>query len=405
MKQIKNTLFIFLIISLFPISVVGQDYGTYQHAINELDVRIRNLVSDRKINRENQEKINAFVAEAGKWFTASSEIQNKINQARNSQNLEQEIQKLEQEQKAINSLNGGTYVVDKTYFSINELRSELTEKSKEMVRLINEDEQIRNNIQSLDIDRDKCVAGAESENKIDSDEEKILEDRKVHLNFLGHEYIEEFSKVYSNIKTEAIWCTQKDKNSPLKCMHRNLYIAGLSELYINKLAESGKKYDENELAGMIKNAQKESKRVKDEAAPNILKKMDEQIKSMNQEINEIDKKLRDQEKIITDIDPSGCWIIGIGKGTQPVVEIKENANGEFVGTVTTSGTIHKNYQGRVLFILTRINVTTFEGTEYAYTDKGYVKARIPVRIIINKNRRGIEYRTVEQILTLRPCGM
>ena len=410
MKQIKNALFIFLAVSLLPFSVIGQDYVTYQNAISQVDVKIQNIITQRKTNHNSQENINAFVAEAGKWFNANSDIEHKINQAKsgsgdystfNSQNLQQEIQNLEQQQKAINNLNGGVTIGEENYNSISALRNGMTEKSFEIIQLINEDEQLKNKLQSLDIERDNYVADAEKDEKIDK--QNFLRNKIQYLKKKFQSNYEDYSRTSSDKINPAIWCTRKDEKSSLKCIHRNIYISVLTETYVREIRESGKKYDQNKLAEMIKNAQQQSIEVKKEATY-MLREWYALINAMQQEIDDMEKRYWSGEEKNIDIDPSGCWIIGIGKGTQPVVEIKENPFEEFVGTVTNTGTIHKKYKGRVLFKFTRVNSTTFEGTEYAYTDKGFVKARIPVRIIINKNRNGIEYRTVEQILTLRPCN-
>ncbi len=273
MKQIKKTLFYFAIVLLLPSFIFAQNYfASINDAINGIDIQIRNLISQRKINHADQDKINAFVAEAGKWFTAISNIQNKISQARSrsgdystysSQSIKQELQKLEQERNAINGLNGGVFIDDDSYSSINELKNGLTVKSKEMVRLINEDEKFNNELRTFDIRRDEMVAKIEPDEK--TDQRNVLWDKLQHLKLKKTFYEEDYNNDSKDIINPAIWCVKANKNSSLKCLHRNLYIAALTEAYIIKLDKSGKKYNQNELAEMIKNAQKQSIEVKKEA--------------------------------------------------------------------------------------------------------------------------------------------
>ena len=401
MKQIKTLLFASLILSIIPVSVIGQDHGTYQYAINQVDINVQNVIAKRKTNSENQKNINAFVTEAGKWFEARSNIKKKINQAKNNQSSQQYIQQLEQEQKAINSLNGGVTIDWKTYNSMDDLKNDLTEKSLEMVQLINEDEKLKNELKSLDIERDNYVAKAEKDEK--TDQKNLLWDKIQYLKKKFKSNYEEYSKTSQNKVNDAIWCTKKDGSSSLKCLHRNLYISALTETYIREIRKSGKEYDQNKLVEMIKNAQSESIKLKKEATY-MLREWYELIKGMEQEIANLENKYRNWEEPDNNIDPSGCWLIVIGNGVKPMVEIKAKPFEEFVGIVTRTGTIHEKYQNRVLFRLTRVNATTFEGYEYEYSDKGTRKGSVPVRIIINKNRTGIDYRTSDNILNLRPCN-
>ena len=409
MKKIKTILFTFVIASLLPLSLVGQDHGTTQYAISQVDVKIRNTISQRKTNHENQEKINAFVNETAKWFKASSDIQNKINQAKsgtgdystfNTQNLQQEIQNLEQQQKSIKSLNGGVTIDMKIYNSINELKNGLTDRSQEMVQLINEDEKLKNNLQTLDIERDKYVTDAEYDES--TDQKNLLWNKIQYLKKKLQSNFEDYSRTSRDKVNPAVWCTKKDNNSSIKCMDRKLYIAGLTKAYIDQLALTpGKKYNQNEFANIIKNHQQRSIEVKKEATY-MLREWYGLINSMEQEIKALEKKYWNEE-INSDIDPSGCWVIVIGEDEYPKVRIEENIFGEYIAKLTNPGSLHKDYKtGEILFSVSRINATTFDGTEYSFSKSG-ATTRIPVRIIIQKNRKGIEYRTSDDLLTLRPC--
>jgi len=407
MKQIKNSLFYFAVVLLLPNFIFAQNYyPSINDKINGIDMQIRNLISQRKINHENQETINAFVVEGGKWFKAISDIQNKINYAKsrsgdystfNKKDLLKEIQNLEQQKKEINSLNGGVTINRRTYNSINELQDALTEQSLLMVELINDDEKLSNDLQELDIIRDKMVADFETDEKVN--QKNILWNKLQHLKQKQQFLEEDYNKDSHDIVTPAIWCTKKGKNSSLKCLHRNLYISTLTEVYIKKLDETGKKYDQNELAGMIKNAQKQSENVKKEAKY-MLRERYHELNALQQEIGAIEKKYWEEENNI-DIDPSGCWAIAIGTGSRPQINIVKNAYGEFDGIIMDPGPLAYK-KGKRLFTIARINSTTFKGTEYSHSESG-ITTRISLRVIVQKGRNSADYRTSDDHLTLLPC--
>ena len=407
MRQINYVLFNYIIILLFPFLSVGQNfYSSAKDDINHIDIEINDLIASSKTNQENQEVINAFVAKTGKWFKASSDIKNKINKAKNrsgdystfsNQNLLQEIQNLEQQQKTINNLNGGITINRITYNSINDLKNGLSEQSLLMVELINEKETINNKLRSLDLRRDRIVADLEKDER--TNQKDILWSK---LNYLKQkiEYLEEdYNKDAQDLDSPAIWCTKKFKNSSLKCLNRKLYISALTEVYIKKINKSGKEYDPNELANLIKNAQKQSNAVKEEAKYMMNERYDQLI-AMVREKKILESKLLEEVNI--NIDPSGCWVIPVGTN-RPQLNIYKKTNGEFVAKINKLGSLHEKYLGKVFFTVSRINATTFEGTEYNYSESGKLIKRIPLRIIVNQNRSGLDYRTSDDILTLLPC--
>lgn len=407
LKQFKIILFAFIIISLLPISVFGQNYWgpSFKESINKIDEKIHNLIFQRKRNHENQDKINIFVAEAGKWFTASSNIQNKINQARgrsgaysnlNSQRLQQELQKLEQEKNAINGLNGGATIQGVTFYSIGELKSAMTKKSNEIIELINYEEQIKIDLQSLDIERDKYTAEIELDDELD--QQKILEEKLDYLEEKKSLNQEDFMRRHEQLKDVNYWCQKINKDSPIKCLHRRLYISKLTAHYANQLVTTpGKKYNQNEFAQMIKNARDQSNTAKQEEKDRMDKKLIK-LASIQQQIDVTRKELN--KKKIIEIDPSGCWVIPIGT-KRPQINIIKNSYGEYDGIITDPGSSAYK-KGKRLFTMARINSTTFEGTEYSHSKSG-IQTRIPLRVIVKKGIRNADYRTSDDQLTLLPC--
>ena len=396
----RKVVFFHLLLVLSPLTFYGQYYQSPEaKQIINLDLRIDNLMFERKMNHLEQDEINSFVSQAAKWFEDYTNIQSEIQQAHDGQSrdytmnkvqFERKLQQLEQQRISTYNLNGGISIQNKFYKSIDALQQAYSQKGKEIITLVNNDEKISNEIRSANIERDQLMAQLEKgdliHNKSESEVWRQSLESKANL------LTETINRDSDLINDANYICEVTRAESPLKCIKKDLYIAVFTEAFIKICYDSNKPYNKNELINAIKNVGQNSKAVKELRRRHLQQLINERQSIYNQ---------LNKERI--SLDPSGCWIIGFGKGTQPVIEITENANGEFVGIVTTTGTIHKNYQGRALFILTRINTTTFEGTEYAYTDKGYVKARIPVRIIINKNRTSIEYLTVDNILTLRPC--
>ncbi len=408
MKQIKRALFTLVIVSLLPISLVGQNSDpTYRQLINQIDVKIQDLDTQRKRNHTEQDNIKNFVAEVGRWFTASSNIENEINQARtqsgkystfSNQRMQQELQKLEQERNAINGLNGGSTIQGITYYSIDELRSAMTEKGKEVLQLINVDEKIKNDIRSLDMERDGYAA--EIEYIDEEDKRNILYNKMKYLELKKNIYKADLKRELKDLKDVNYWCARANKDSPIKCLHRKYYLALLVASYDKQLTDTpGKKYDQNEFVGMIKKVRDRSNKVKKEARDMIREKREE-IKSIEQQYEAAFEIYMNKENII-DMDPSGCWVIAIGTGRRPQINIVKNAYGEFDAFITDPGPLDYK-KGKRLFTMARINSTTFEGTEYSFNNSGG-ETRIPLRIIINENRSSIEYRTRDELLTLLPC--
>lgn len=408
MKQLKYILFTFVMVSLFPISLNGQNSSpSYGELISQIDVKIQDLIFQRKSNHAEQDNINNFVAEVGRWFTASSNIQTKIDQARgrsgdystfSNQGIQQEIQKLEQEQIAINGLNGGTIIQGVTYYSIDELRSAMTEKGKEVLQLINDDENLKNDIRSLDMERDRYTAEIEYSDK--EDKRNVLYENMMYLEKKKNLYKYDLTRELKDLKDVNYWCARASKDSPIKCLHRKYYLALLVAIYDKQLSDTpGKEYDQNEFAGMIKNVRDRSNKVKKEAQDMIREKREE-IKSLEQQYEALYEEYYNVDKLIN-IDPSGCWVIVIGSGRRPQINIVKNAYGEFDAFITDPGSIKYN-RGKKLFTMARINASTFEGTEYSFDNSG-AETRIPLRIIINKKSNSGEYRTRDDLLTLLRC--
>ncbi len=132
----------------------------------------------------------------------------------------------------------------------------------------------------------------------------------------------------------------------------------------------------------------------------MIREKREEIKSIEQQYEAAFEIYMNKENII-DMDPSGCWVIAIGTGRRPQINIVKNAYGEFDAFITDPGPL--NYKrGKRLFTMARINASTFEGTEYSF-DKSGAETRIPLRIIINKKSNSGEYRTRDNLLTLLRC--
>jgi hypothetical protein len=399
-KKTKSLWYIILV--LIPFTLTGQNYLTYEDQINKVDIKISQLITQRKINRAKQDKINDFIPEVGRWFDNYSNIQTKIKEAKgqygnygsfDNQKLERALQQLEQERITVYNLNGGTTIHGVTYYSIGELQSAMTTKSKEVVDLINDDEKITIALQTADRERDRLVSQLEESDELDNrdNSRERWNGLKIKLYLLESDY----KRDSYMLNSPNFWCASA-ANSKIKCVHRKYYVAHLITLYTESLIDNlGKKYDQKELADMIIQARDNSNDIKRNAQSEIIFETLEQIKSIKQQLKSFTTK-------VPLVDPSGCWVILIGSGRKPVITIQENSYGEFDAYITDPGSL--NYKrGKRLFTMARINATTFEGTEYSYSKSSHSETRIPVRLIIQKNRSSIEYRTSDDLLTLLPC--
>jgi len=399
MKLVKNVLFTLVVLSLLPISVMGQNDQSYEaQQIQILDFRIQNLISQRKMNRAEQDKINEFCVQAATWIDSYTKIQAKIQQAKGKsgddysfsrEQLEEELQQLEQQRNAIYSLNGGTTIQGTLYNSIDQLQNTFAKKGKEIITLVNEDESISIAIRAADIKRDKFMSQLEKGNVIHS--KQGSETWRQSLEYKVELLQETINRDRDFINDPNFICGVTKANVPLKCIHKDLFIPAFTEAYIKKSYDSDKAYDKNELIKLVKTAKENSMMVKE------LRK-----RALEEKINQIVEIHSQSSKESVSLDPSGCWTIPLGNNRSEI-DIQENIFGEFIGKITKRGSLHKNYEEKNLFTITRINTTTFEGTEYTYSRKGEIVKRIPLRIIIQINRSGIDYRTADDILTLRPC--
>jgi hypothetical protein len=407
--MLQKTLFTLTMLLLIPFTIEAQYYGpSYDEKINKVDMKIQNLMFQRKTNRAEQDKINNFVAEAGKWFASYSNIQNKINQAKRgsgdystftNQRLQQILQELEQEKKAIHGLNGGATIQGKTFDSIDKLQSELTGKSEDAITLVNEDEKIGIDIQSADMERDQYVAGLQESEILDKKD--LLEEQWTNLNKKKMKHQLDYNYYAEMLNNDNFWCAEARDKSHIKCIDSRLYIIKYTKMYSERLKEGiNKKISRKELIEMIMQAKEKSDIVK-QKAHDMQRKRKKKLLSLQKQMTSIEQQLYSTKIKTNQIDPSGCWVIVIGKGRRPEIRIKENANGEYDAYIIDPGPL--NYKrGKRLFTMARINASTFEGTEFSYSDSGRT-TRIAVRLIITKNRNSIEYRTRDDLLTLMPC--
>jgi len=390
--SVKTVLFGLLFLVFFPIHFYAQSENEYR--INQIDFEIGNLIAQRKTNHLAQKDINTFASIAESWFAKYEEIQVEIRQVNTKSGdymyyspneLNHKLSQLEQGSRTVYNLNGGISVHNKYYNSLDDLRNDMASQGKEVVRLVNEDENLRRQIQSLDIERDRLVDADHAEYKKYS----IFPKRRIAN--LKEDYERNLKAVYD----VNFWCVKGESNlTPLKCIDRKLYISALTVIYLEKIkSDPSMSYSERRLADMIKRARDESNEAKQEA-------IDYGLAAQEQNITNLERKFQNQ---IIMIDPVGCWVLVVGDAyNRPVIEIRENEYGEFNGFIVDPGPLDYFRKGGHFFNIARINEVTFEGTEYSYGTNGNT-TRIPLRLIITANRSSIEYRTTDEIITLLPC--
>ncbi len=153
----------------------------------------------------------------------------------------------------------------------------------------------------------------------------------------------------------------------------------------------GKKFNQQELAEKIKQAQSGSKKIKEIIRHRIIPEKTLKINELQARIN----SLRPEMEI------EGNWVIIIGTENFPIINISNRGAEGYEAVITKVGQLDHFKPGGVLFVVNRTEANIYVGTEYSFTESGE-KTALPLRLEVNPGGKSLRYRS-DELLTLQRC--
>jgi len=394
-------LIVFLCLFLLPVSLPASaqhNYEDYRALIGQIDMGVEKILLSRNANHRAQQSINQWTKDAGAWIDQQSNVNTQLIQAKNRAGnfatmtegqLSSEIETLNDELANILKPPGGRLVGGQRYHHLEDIYAEMPIKSKELTRLQEDDYDLIQELNALDAQRDKYARAAEQASGM------VVEENSKILNFLKD--LRETRAIELN--DPNIWCEQHyiltDElftAGPIVCRDRKMAIIDLTVRFRNEMIRTGKPYDEQYIANLIKSTRDESIETK--------KFMREEL------IPELDKAIQHAEKVNRKaanptVELAGCWLIlHPGGRNHAMLSVSKDIYGNYTGKIVDYGWIGLS-NGHVLFDLKRTNATTFDGMEHSIINKRQTET--PLRIIVDRKRQSAGYRTRDDTLTLKPC--
>ena len=367
-----------------------------QDRIDTLETRSAQVAEQRRQVREDLNKADHLARVAADWFQKKSQVDAEIQRLEeqkksgsfniyDTRQMDDQLQALRSQQDAIMRLEGGLAIDGFPYRSLFELQEEVKSTNSEVLRLNDEYARLTQELRALDQERDGLIPMA-----LDQAKTKLRSD-KFTLSYLR----EDLEMLQSVVNNNELWILQHvvKFGGMFPHMSRQRAITILTNEYILYVqATPGKKVDHRELSEIIKKYQAESEAIKREVRERIIP---ERIR----EIEEIQRRINLLEGGAPEIQ--GCWVVMVGSGDYPVIEIAANAHGDFEAIINRVGQLDFFKRGNRLFSVHRINDDTFDGTEYSFTADGR-PTQVPLRLIVSRDGKSIHYRA-DSILTLRRC--
>ena len=374
-------------------------FDTKKHLIAEIDNEVAHNIRLRKINDEQQKEIDIWTKDASAWIEQQNRLSQAVNRARqrkgdyatlNRKQLQQEIDDLNNRLISVIKPPGGRMLGNKKYYHIEDAYKEMVVKSKELERLQDQEHKFAQKMLELDARRDELVRKAEkSTGKFIKENRKLL----AYLKKVRNRRIEQ-------VNNPDTWCEQqyylKDgitSPGPFICRDRKMVLIHLAQKYRAELRRTGKPFKAEELAAKVREVQENSNQTK--------------ATLKNKAIPFIENAIYESEQLaeaaeIPAIDPSGCWFMWLpGSNRKAVIHIKLKDNAGYEGQIVDHGWLDLP-DSHILFKADRINATTFEGTEYSIIKN--IRTRTRLRLIIDKGRHTITYRTEDDMVSMTPCN-
>jgi hypothetical protein len=327
-----------------------------------------------------------------------SDVQQRINNKNytpyEKDQLQSQLKQLKQDQAAINHPPSGINIKGNYIPDLTTLESTLIQIGKKIKELKEQYNELAQQLNNIDIDRDRLVAESNAESNI------ILQSNNKRFKILEERY----NDIVHDIENEQIWCAQDVKliddtfkpQMPI-CRDRRQFIRQLVVISREEAKATGASLNPEILANRIRQTEAASNKVKD-----ILR--NEILPDIRAEAAQLQNDTQANTKKIYEI--AGCWELTGDPYDVPKIDIRSLNSIEYEGILTSPG--YLGYEtGHRLFSVARINATTFDGTEFSFKidpqTNNEVITRIALRLIVDPSGRSIGYRTRDDIASMLPC--
>lgn len=381
---------------LIPGTAAQAQSNEAQDRIDAIEARSNEAAEQRRQVREELNKADRLAWIVTGWFQKKGQVEAEIQRLEtqkktgafniyDTRQLDDQLQSLRNKLDGIMRLEGGLVIDGDPFNSFFMLQEALKQKNSEAIRLNDEYVRLTQELRALDQERDALLPRAREQAK-----ERLYFDQ-FKLGYLQ----EDLEMLQTLVSNNDLWILQSSiaMGAMVPHMSRERAITFLTNEFILSVQTTpGKKADHRELAEVIKQYQAQSEAIKRQVREHI-------IPEKMREIEELRQRIKMREGGAGDI--RGCWVVMVGSGNYPVIEIAANAQGDFEAIITRVGQLDFFKRGNRLFSVSRVNDDTYDGTEYSFTADGR-PTRIPLRLVISRDGKSIHYRA-DSILTLRRC--
>ena len=386
----------FVLMLLLPAGAMGKEKDFYVQMISEIDQQIKGMVIQQKSITQAQKELDSWTAQAGVWIDQYNRVNQKMIKAEQRAGdystmgggqLDSTLASLKQELANIIAPPGGRVVGNTRYPSLNEVQVDMVEKGKEMKTLRMQYNDLTDELLKIDHQRDNFVADARDGLSLSfSENSELLQSLK-----------KSFNEKSAIVKDGEIWCDQDRPpngalgEGPIYCRDRKMALTIIVAKYRREMIRTGKKYSQKEMVDIVQRAQKRSNWIKNLIKSNELPRLKEAL-----------QKRKTQKLLFTDMVLTGCWRLHDPQGyDHAMLNIHEVGHEAYQAVLTKRGWL--NYDvGHVLFVVERVNSTTFDGTETSVNNNRWYST--PLRIIVDRDRSGASYRTRDDMIILSPCS-
>ncbi len=367
-----------------------------QDRIDAIESRSDQAAEKRRLVREELNKADRLAWIVTGWFQKKGQVEAEIQRLEtqkktgafniyDTRQLDDQLQSLRNKLDGIMRLEGGLVIDGDPFNSFFMLQEALKQKNSEAMRLNDEYVRLTQELRALDQERDALLPRARDQEKTG------LRFDQFKLGYLQ----EDLQMLQELVGNNELWILQSSiaLGAMVPHMSRERALTLLTNEYILSVQSTpGKKADHRELAEVIKQYQAQSEAIKRQVREHIIPEKMREIEELRQQI-----KLREGGAG----EIRGCWVVMVGSGNYPVIEIAANAQGDFEAIITRVGQLDFFKRGNRLFSVSRINDDTYDGTEYSFTADGR-PVKIPLRLVISRDGKSIHYRA-DSIVTLRRC--
>ncbi len=367
-----------------------------QDRIDAIESRSDQVVEQRRQVREELNRADRLAGIAADWFQKKSRVDTEIQRLEeqkrsgsfniyDTRQLDDQLQALRRKLDGIMRLEGGLPIDGVPFGSLFQLQEEVKRKNSEALQLNDEYVRLTQELRALDQERDALLPQA-----LDQAKTQLRSD-KFTLSYLR----EDLEMLQELVGNNGLWILQSAIKLGAMAPHmsRERAITLLTNEYILSVQSTpGKKVDHRELAEKIKKYQAESDAIKREVRERIIPERIREIEELQRRVSLLEGGAREIK---------GCWVIVVGSGNYPVIEIAGNAQGYYEAILTHVGQLDFFKRGNRLFSVSRVNDDTYDGTEYSFTAAGR-PVKVTLRLVMSRDGKSISYRA-DSLLTLRRC--